>query len=50
VVADPTAATKSKFDAYDRHLAEADGLLQESNERLGRDYETIGGVQEISPL
>lgn len=50
VVADPTAATKSKLDAYDRHLAEADGLLQESNERLGRDYETIGGVQEISPL
>ena len=50
LVADPTAATKSKFDEYDRRVAEADGRLQESNERLGRDYETVGGVQEISPL
>ena len=50
LVADPTAATKSKFDEYDRRVAEADGRLQDSNERLGRDYETLGGVQEISPL
>jgi hypothetical protein len=50
LVADPTAATKSKFDEYDRRVAEADDRLQDSNERLGRDYETVGGVQEISPL
>jgi hypothetical protein len=50
LVADPTAATKLTFDEYDRRVAEANGGLQESNERLGQDYETVGGVQEISPL
>lgn len=50
LVADPTAATKLTFDEYDRRVAEADGGLQESNERLGQDYETVGDVQEISPL
>ena len=50
LVADPTAATKLTFDEYDRRVAEADGGLQESNERLGQDYETLGDVQEISPL
>ncbi len=50
LVADPTAATKLSFDEYDRRVAEADDGLQESNERLGQDYETVGDVQEISPL
>jgi hypothetical protein len=50
LVDDPTTATKAKFDAYDRHVANADSRLRESNESLGRDYETIGDVQEISPL
>lgn len=50
LVADPTAATKLTFDEYDRRVAEANGGLQESNERLGQDYETVGDVQEISPL
>ena len=50
LVADPTAATKLTFDEYDRRVAEAAGGLQESNERLGQDYETLGDVQEISPL
>lgn len=50
LVADPTAATKRSFDEYDRRVAEADDGLQESNERLGQDYETVGDVQEISPL
>jgi hypothetical protein len=50
LVADPTAATKLTFDEYDRRVAEANRGLQESNERLGQDYETVGGVQEISPL
>ncbi len=50
LVADPTAATKLTFDEYDRRVAEADGGLQESNVRLGQDYETVGDVQEISPV
>jgi hypothetical protein len=50
LVADPTAATKAKFDKYDRRVNEAAGRLQQSNEILGRDYRTIGDVQQISPL
>jgi hypothetical protein len=50
LVADPTAASKSKFDEYDRLLEEANDRLRESNESLDRDYETIGDVREISPL
>jgi hypothetical protein len=50
LVADPTAATKTEFDEYDRRVNEAAGRLQQSNEILGRDYRTIGDVQEISPL
>jgi hypothetical protein len=50
VVADPTTATKSDFDNYDRHAQEGAELLERSNEMLGRDYKSIEGVQEISPL
>jgi hypothetical protein len=50
LVADPTAATKVKFDEYDRRVSEAAGRLQQSNEILDRDYRTIGDVREISPL
>jgi hypothetical protein len=50
LVADPTAATKTDFDEYDRRVSEAAGRLRRSNETLGRDYRTMGGVQEISPL
>jgi hypothetical protein len=50
LVADPTTATKSDFDEYDRRVSEAAGRLRQSNEILGRDYRTMGGVQEISPL
>jgi hypothetical protein len=50
LVADPTAATKTEFDEYDRRVSEAAGSLQQSNEILGRDYRTIGDVQQISPL
>jgi hypothetical protein len=50
LVANPTAATKAKFDKYDRRVDEAAGRLQQSNEILGRDHRTIGDVQEISPL
>jgi hypothetical protein len=50
LVAYPTVATKSEFDEYDRRVNEAADRLQQSNEILGRDYRTIGDVQEISPL
>jgi hypothetical protein len=50
VVADPITATKTEFDDYDRHAQEAAERLQRSNEILGRDYRTIEGVREISPL
>jgi hypothetical protein len=50
LAADPTAATQSGFDEYDRHVNEAGAGLQRSNEILGRDYKTIGGVQRVSPL
>jgi hypothetical protein len=50
LAADPTAATQAEFDEYDRHVNEAEALLQRSNEILGRGYKTIRGVQEINPL
>jgi hypothetical protein len=50
LVADPTVATKTDFDEYDRRVSEAADRLQQSNETLGRDYRTIGDVQEVSPL
>ena len=50
LAADPTAATQSGFDEYDRHVSEAAAGLQRSNEILGRDYKTIGGVHRVNPL
>lgn len=50
VVADPITATKADFDEYDRHAQEGTSRLQRSNEILGRNYKTIEGLQEISPL
>lgn len=50
LAADPTAATQSGFDEYDRHVNTAAGRLRQSNEMLGRDYKIIDEVQEISPL
>jgi hypothetical protein len=50
LAADPTAATQSGFDDYDRHVNEAAAGLRRSNEILGRDYKTIEGVQRVSPL
>jgi hypothetical protein len=50
LAADPTAATQAEFDEYDRHVNEAEALLQRSNEILGRGYKAIRGVQEINPL
>jgi len=50
LAADPTAATQSGFDEYDRHVNEANALLQRSNELVGQDYKTLEGVQRVNPL
>jgi hypothetical protein len=50
LAADPTAATHSGFEEYDRHVNEAAASLERSNEVLGRNYKTIDGVQRVSPL
>jgi hypothetical protein len=50
LAADPTAATQSGFDQYDRYVNEASAGLRRSNEILGRDYKTIEGVQRVSLL
>jgi hypothetical protein len=50
LVADPTVATKTDFDEYDRRVSEAAGRLRQSNETLARNYRSIGDVQEVSPL
>ena len=49
MAADPAAVTEAAFDGYDGRVDEASALLRRSNELLGEDYETIGGVREVSP-
>jgi hypothetical protein len=49
MAAEPVAAAELGFDKYDGHVNEASALLQRSNELLGKDYEAIEGVKEISP-
>jgi hypothetical protein len=49
LAADPTTATQSGFDEYDRRVSDAADILQTSNRILGRDYKSIEGVQEVSP-
>ena len=50
MAADPVAAADlGAFDEYDGHVSDASALLQRSNDLLGKDYETIEGVREISP-
>jgi len=48
LAADPISATQADFDDYDRFVNEAAADLQQSNEILGEDYKTIGGLQEVS--
>lgn len=50
LAADPTEATRSGFEAYDAHVGAAADRLRRSNEVLGRKFETIEGVREVSPL
>jgi hypothetical protein len=49
MAADPVAAAEQGFDEYDGQVNEASALLQRSNGLLGKDYETIEDIREISP-
>ena len=48
LAADPSSATQTDFEAYDRHMDKATAYLRRSNELLGEDYETTGAAQEVS--
>ena len=48
LAADPSSATQTDFEAYDRHVDRATEYLRRSNEMLGTDYKTFGAAQEIS--
>jgi len=48
LVADPISATQADFDDYEHLANEATVDLQQSNEILGKDYKTIGGLQEVN--
>ena len=49
LAADPISATQADFDDYDRLVDEAAADLRRSNQLLGRDFEGIEGVGEVSP-
>lgn len=49
VAFDPTSATQSKFEEYDRHTNEAAARLQRSNEILGRNFATLRTAQGVGP-
>ena len=48
LAADPSSATQTDFEAYDRQVDRATAYLRRSNEMLGTDYKTTGAAQEIS--
>jgi hypothetical protein len=48
LAADPTSATQTDFEAYDRHMNRSTAYLRRSNEMLGKDYKTTEAAQEIS--
>jgi len=48
LAADPSSATQTDFEAYDRHMDRATAYLRQSNEMLGKDYKTTGAAREIS--
>ena len=48
LAADPSSATQTDFEAYDRHVNRATAYLRRSNEMLGEDYKTFGAAEEIS--
>ena len=48
LAADPSSATQTDFEAYDRHMDRATAYLRRSNEMLGEDYKTTGAARRIS--
>src|SRR5215204_4627764 len=48
LAADPSSATQTDFEAYDRHMDRATAYLRQSNEMLGKDYKTTKAAQEVS--
>jgi hypothetical protein len=48
LAADPSSATQTDFEAYDRHVNRATAYLRRSNEMLGEDYKVAGAAREIS--
>jgi hypothetical protein len=48
LAADPVSATQADFDDYDRLVDEATAGLRRSNQILGKDFEGIEGVREVS--
>jgi hypothetical protein len=48
LAADPSSATQTDFEAYDRHVDRATAYLIRSNEMLGEAYKTTVAAQEIS--
>jgi hypothetical protein len=48
LAADPVSATQADFDDYDRLVDEATADLRRSNQLLGKDFEGIEGVREVS--
>jgi hypothetical protein len=48
LAADPSSATQTDFEAYDRHMDRATAYLRRSNEMLGTDYKTTEAAREIS--
>src|SRR5215211_5808334 len=48
LAADPSSATQTDFEAYDRNVNRATSYLRRSNEMLGEDYKTFGAAEGIS--
>jgi hypothetical protein len=48
LAANPSSATQTGFEAYDRHVDRATAYLIRSNEMLGEAYKTTEAAQEIS--
>jgi hypothetical protein len=48
LAADPSSATQTDFEAYDRHVNRATADLRRSNEMLGKDYRAAGTAREVS--
>jgi hypothetical protein len=48
LVADPSSATQTDFEAYDHHVDRATAYLRRSNEMLGKYYKTTASAEKVS--